>query len=105
VSPLSTEVSSCSLECELTVGLRPCRGAPTESTLHFLTLPTLDPIPTALIQPIRGVITVAIDEGKNLYAQDGTGEDVGLCVIKRRGISVYRLGGRLFSVKVSPSPT
>ncbi|KAL7416423.1 hypothetical protein BDY24DRAFT_233923 [Mrakia frigida] len=77
-----------------------------ESTLHFLTLPSLDPIPTALIQSIRGVITVALDESHHdLYSAEGSGDEVGICVIKRRGISVYRLGSRLFSVKEIPLPS
>ncbi|CED83238.1 Vacuolar assembly/sorting proteins VPS39/VAM6/VPS3 [Phaffia rhodozyma] len=74
-----------------------------ESTLHFVTLPSLEPVLPALIQPIRGVVAVSVDEGHEYYSADGV-DEVGLCVVKRKVISVLRLGTRLFHVKEIPIP-
>ncbi|KAI8384808.1 uncharacterized protein BYT42DRAFT_603782 [Radiomyces spectabilis] len=61
-----------------------------DSTLSFYSLPFLDPIPVSLVTPIKGVSCFSHDlamEGR--IGEDGT---VGLCVIKRRAIQIYKIG-------------
>lgn len=66
-----------------------------ETTLHFVALPTLEPVPSGLIQSMRGVVAVAVDEGP-----EGVEGEKNVCVIKRKGIGIFRLSSRLFHVKV-----
>lgn len=73
-----------------------------DGTLSFFTLPTLDPVPSALINPIRGVVTAVIDDAE-MDADTDKPAEMGLCVIKRKSIMLFRLGARLMTDKVSVS--
>lgn len=71
-----------------------------DGTLNFFTLPTLDPVPSALINPIRGVVTAVIDDAE-MDADTDKPAEMGLCVIKRKSIMLFRLGARLMTDRVS----
>ncbi|KAJ7461830.1 hypothetical protein B0H11DRAFT_1816523 [Mycena galericulata] len=76
----------------------------------FYTLPALDPVPPHLIQPIRHVITFAVDQNHikrpvpPLSTPASAIEAVDFCVIKRNAIAMYSLRERLFYHKEIPLP-
>ncbi|KAI9472064.1 MAG: CNH domain-containing protein [Benjaminiella poitrasii] len=68
-----------------------------DSTLSFFSLPFLDPIPSSVIQPIKNVSCFTHDIGEEgRIGEDGTVE---LCVIKRRAIQLYKIGGESMHLK------
>lgn len=77
-----------------------------ESTLSFLHLPSLDPLPARLLPVIRGVSTVVLDDEE--VRRGGTDEEgfVSLCVIKRKQALLAKVGmGRWIAIKEVPIPT
>jgi hypothetical protein len=97
-------------------------------TIFYLTLPSLDPIPSTVIQPTRGVIAFALDDSdgrrnhhisppsqanpssNNLGNSAGAGamqgppEWVSFCVMREKQITLYNLAQRLQRVRVSTPP-
>jgi hypothetical protein len=81
-----------------------------DGTLYFLALPTLEPLPHGSAQPIRDVIDVALDDQEIAWRpgdddHGGKGVDITLSIVKRKAISIYRLGNKLsfLHVRVSSS--
>lgn len=78
----------------------------TANTLHFYTLPGLDPIPQALIQSMTRVLAFAVDEQVMRFplpdprAPSGA-DPVGLCTFMRNQIRLFTLRERLLHVRVS----
>jgi hypothetical protein len=75
-----------------------------DGTMHSLALPSLEVIPSAVIQPLRGVSSVILDDNEMEWAGPGGDErnaEVIVVVVRRRGLAVYRLGERMQLVKVS----
>jgi hypothetical protein len=73
--------------------------------IYFFTLPNLEPVPPALIQPIKNVITFALDELdlRKEYPPDVSEravDPIGLCVIRKKGIALYGLRERLYAARV-----
>lgn len=61
--------------------------------------PGLEPVPTALIAPIRMVVAFTLDIGPT----DVHPPAVRFSVVKRTGIAMYTLRERLFQEKVCPA--
>ncbi|KAG8695896.1 hypothetical protein FRC09_008865 [Ceratobasidium sp. 395] len=77
------------------------------STIHFYTLPTLDPVPQALIQSMTRTLGFAVDEQamRLPFYQgpfDARVEPVGFCVFTRSQIRLFTLRERLFHIKDVP---
>ncbi|EJD51168.1 hypothetical protein AURDEDRAFT_57070, partial [Auricularia subglabra TFB-10046 SS5] len=66
-----------------------------DSRLYFFVYPGMEPVPTSLINPIRLVVTFAIDAGP----PDVHPPSVRFVVVKRTGMSLYTLRERLFHEK------
>lgn len=77
-----------------------------EGILHPLSLPNLEPLPPNTISPIRGVVSVALnDDELDLAGNDGDGvTDMTVVVVRRKGLAIYRLGTRMILVKEIPLP-
>ncbi|KAG9126333.1 hypothetical protein FRC07_003854 [Ceratobasidium sp. 392] len=76
-------------------------------TLHFYTLPALDPVPQALIQSMTRTLGFAVDEQATRLPLhqgpfDARTEPVGFCVFTRNQIRLFTLRERLFHVKDVP---
>lgn len=72
-----------------------------DGTLHPLSLPNLEPVPSSQIPPIRGVVSVALnDDELDLGLETDNVTDMTIVVVKRKGLVIYRLGTRMTSVKV-----
>lgn len=73
-----------------------------DGTLHPLSLPGLEPLPSNVMGSIRGVISVVLnDDELDLGGFDGEGaSDMTVVVVKHKGIVVYRLGHRMTALKV-----
>ncbi|CAE6446226.1 unnamed protein product [Rhizoctonia solani] len=79
------------------------------NTLHFYTLPGIEPVPQALIQSMTRVLAFAVDEQVLRLpspSQHGAPavESVGLCVFTRGQIRMFALRERLLHVKDVPIP-
>ncbi|TFK38020.1 hypothetical protein BDQ12DRAFT_684517 [Crucibulum laeve] len=77
--------------------------------LHFYILPSLDPVPTHMIKPIRNVVTFAVDNQhlKRPALPPGSSaplRPVEFCVIKRNSIAMFTLTEKLFYQKEIPLP-
>jgi len=74
----------------------------TEGTLHPFTLPSLDPILNSQFAPIRGVVSVALnDDELDLGAGDSEGmTDMTVVVLKRKGLVLCRIGSGFRTIKV-----
>ncbi|CAO1634950.1 unnamed protein product [Sympodiomycopsis kandeliae] len=75
-----------------------------ESTLSWLHLPSLDPLPSNLLPTIRGVSTIVLDdeEVEDQGGIDGEGF-VSLCVIKRKQAISAKIGmGKWITIKEIP---
>ncbi|PWN24484.1 hypothetical protein BDZ90DRAFT_282413 [Jaminaea rosea] len=75
-----------------------------ESSLSFLHLPNLDPLPPRLLPITRGVSTVVLDDAET----DGVDAEgfVSLCIIKRRQAVLAKVGmGRFITIKEVPLPS
>ncbi|KAB5589981.1 hypothetical protein CTheo_6584 [Ceratobasidium theobromae] len=96
------------------IGKTPSRAPPiqvqTANTLHFYTLPGLDPIPQALIQSMTRVLAFAVDEQVMRFplpdprAPSGA-DPVGLCTFMRNQIRLFTLRERLLHVRDIPIPS
>jgi hypothetical protein len=74
-----------------------------EGTLYFYFLPNLEPVPHNVIQPLRGVVTVALDDQEvALQASEfGNGSiEMSVVVVKKRTVALYRLGTRMVWLQV-----
>jgi hypothetical protein len=77
-----------------------------DRVVHFYTLPALDLVPDIHIKPIRHVNAIAVDENHTkrpippLSTPASAIEPVDFCVIKRNGISMFKLQDRLFYDRV-----
>ncbi|KLT38373.1 hypothetical protein CC85DRAFT_289576 [Cutaneotrichosporon oleaginosum] len=75
-----------------------------EGTLHSLSLPGLEPLPSSSIAPVRGVVSVVLnDDELDLADKDGV-TDMTVVLVKRKGLGIYRLGQRMTMVKEIPLP-
>ncbi len=73
-----------------------------EGTLHPLSLPGLEPLPSNSIAAIRGVVSVALnDDELDLAGKEDGVTDMTVVLVKRKGLGIYRLGQRMTMVKVS----
>ncbi|KAJ9114999.1 hypothetical protein QFC22_005327 [Naganishia vaughanmartiniae] len=85
-----------------------------DSTLSFLTLPTLESLTVNPILPIRNVSHVTLDDqeiawkaGEEEMVVSGAGVkglDIGMCTVKRKAIGLYRLGAKLSFLRDVPVP-
>ncbi len=74
-----------------------------EGVLQFFYLPNLDPVPNNVITPIRGVVTVALDDQEvalQIVDTSGTGMEMSVCVVKKKTVALYRLGTRMSWIQV-----
>ncbi|KAG9103951.1 hypothetical protein FRC06_006736 [Ceratobasidium sp. 370] len=76
-------------------------------TIHFYTLPTLEPIPQALIQSMTRTLAFAVDEQAMRLPLhqgpfDAKVEPVGFCVFTRNQMRLFTLRERLFHMKDVP---
>ena len=74
-----------------------------EGTLHPLALPSLDTIPSTVIQPLRGVVSVVLDDEELEWGGPGSEDktaEMTVVVVRRKGLGIYRLGQRLVAQKV-----
>ncbi|THH03191.1 hypothetical protein EW146_g10492 [Bondarzewia mesenterica] len=82
----------------------------TDRQIHFYTLPSLDPVPSNVIKPIRNVVTFAVDQQHILRPAPPLtdppiqADPIEFCVIKRSSIMLYSLQERLFFEKDIPLP-
>ncbi|KAL1413618.1 hypothetical protein Q8F55_001393 [Vanrija albida] len=76
-----------------------------EGTLHPLSLPSLEPIPSTVIPVIRGVVTVSLNDDELDLGDGESITDMTVVVVRRKGLGVYRLGTRMTLVKDIPLPT
>jgi hypothetical protein len=76
-----------------------------EGTLHPFALPNLELLPSTVIQPLRGIISVVLDDEEMEWGGPGTeakGAEMTMVVVRRTGLGIYRVGQRLIAQKVSP---
>lgn len=74
-----------------------------EGTLHPLSLPSLEPVPSTVIQPLRGVVSVILDDDELEWGGVGAeekGAEMTVVVVRRKGLGIYRLGQRLVTQNV-----
>jgi hypothetical protein len=75
----------------------------TGSQILFYTIPSLDPVPTSMIAPMRNVVAFAVDE-QHLRRPppefQERSEPIEFAIIKRNSIMLYSLRDRLFFQKV-----
>jgi hypothetical protein len=77
----------------------------TDGTLHFLSLPNLEPVPSTLISPLRGVVSIILNDDELEWGGPGSEDktaEMAVVVVRRKGLGVYKLGTRMVAVKVSP---
>jgi hypothetical protein len=90
-----------------------------DQTLTFLALPTLETLTTNPIPPLRNISYVTLDDqeiawkpeeeelaqaqahGGNVAGVGVKGLDIGMCVVRRKAIGLYRLGAKLVFLRVS----
>ncbi|OCF74776.1 hypothetical protein I204_05158 [Kwoniella mangroviensis CBS 8886] len=79
-----------------------------DGTLHALSLPNLKPLPSSHVPPLRGVVSVILDDEELEWGGPGS-EDLNaqmtVVVVRRKGLGVYKLGNRMNSVKEIPLPS
>lgn len=74
-----------------------------EGTLHPLALPNLETLPSTVIQPLRGVVSVVLDDEELEWGGPGSEDknaEMTMVVVRRKGLGIYRLGQRLIAQKV-----
>ncbi|THH03162.1 hypothetical protein EW145_g6477 [Phellinidium pouzarii] len=75
--------------------------------VHFYIIPSLDPVHSSIIRPIRNVISLAVDEQHMrlppLSEHNQKTEPIEFCVIKRTNISMYTLKERLVLQREVPN--
>ncbi|QRW19615.1 vacuolar protein-sorting-associated protein 39 [Rhizoctonia solani] len=79
-------------------------------TLHFYTLPGIEPVPQALIQSMTRVLAFAVDEQVMRLPPPNeqgppTVEPVGMCVFVRGQIRIFTLRERLMHMRDVPVPS
>ncbi|WVF71576.1 hypothetical protein IAT40_006384 [Kwoniella sp. CBS 6097] len=78
-----------------------------DGTLHALSLPNLEPLPSSHVPPLRGVLSVILDDEELEWGGPGS-EDLNaqmtVVVVRRKGLGVYKLGNRMSAVKEIPLP-
>ncbi|WVQ99304.1 hypothetical protein IAU59_006436 [Kwoniella sp. CBS 9459] len=78
-----------------------------DGTLHALSLSNLEPIPSSHVPPLRGVLSVILDDEELDWGGPGS-EDLNaqmtVVVVRRKGLGVYKLGNRMSAVKEIPLP-
>lgn len=76
-----------------------------EGTLHPLTLPGLEPVPSTSMPVIRGVVSVALNDDELDLGKEGESiTDMTVVVVRRKGLAIYRMGNRMTMVKEIPLP-
>ena len=74
-----------------------------DGTLHPLTLPGLETLPSTVMQPLRGIVSVVLDDEELEWGGPGSEDktaEMTLVVVRRKGLGIYRLGTRLVAQKV-----
>lgn len=94
-----------SSKAQFPISFHPFKRLSSGSTLHFYTLPAMDPVPQALIQSMHRTLAFAVDEQvMRLPLAQGqlaaNVEPVGLCVFTRNQIRLYTLRERILLIKV-----
>lgn len=79
-----------------------------DGTLHPLALPSLDVLPSTVMAPLRGVVSLVLDDEELDWGGPGSeererGAEMTVVVVRRKGMAVYKLGARMQLVKVSRS--
>lgn len=72
--------------------------------MHVFSLPGLEPVPSAYISPLRGIISVILDDEEMEWAGPGSEDrtaEVTVVLVRRRGLGIYKVGSRMQAVKVS----
>jgi len=91
---------SCDQQVQLLLNESPCVS---DGTLHPLNLPSLKPVPSTVMTPLRGVISVILNDDELDWNRPGSEDKSGemtIVVVRRKGMGIYRLGSRLTATKV-----
>ena len=75
-----------------------------EGTMHPLNLPFLENLPSTVIAPLRGVVSVILDDDELEWHGEGAEQnrtEMTMVIVRRRGLGIYRVGGRMTPQKVS----
>ncbi|KAL7421749.1 hypothetical protein Q5752_003520 [Cryptotrichosporon argae] len=76
-----------------------------ESTLHPVSLPGLEPLPSSAIPPMRGVASVVLnDDELDWSGQEERGAEMTVVVVRRKALAIYKVGQRMTAVKEIPLP-
>jgi hypothetical protein len=73
-------------------------------TLHPLSLPDLDPILSKDFAPIRGVVSVALNDDELDLGSEDNMTDMTVVVLKRKAILLCRIGSGFHTIKDIPLP-
>jgi hypothetical protein len=75
---------------------------PPDGTLHPLTLPNLDPVPSTVMSPLRGVVSIILDDNELDWNPDSDDKsaEMTVIVVRRKGLGIYKLATRLIPQKV-----
>lgn len=79
-----------------------------DGTLHPVSLPNLEALPSTVIPPLRGVVSVVLDDDELDWEGPGSedrGAELTVIVVRRKGLGIYRLGTRLVPIKEIPLPS
>ncbi|WWC70320.1 uncharacterized protein I206_104270 [Kwoniella pini CBS 10737] len=79
-----------------------------DGTLHALALPNLEALPSSHVPPLRGVVSVILDDEELEWGGPGSEDpnaQMTVVVVRRKGLGVYKLGNRMNSVKEIPLPS
>lgn len=82
----------------------------TDRTLHFYSIPSLDPVSLNIVKPIRHVSTFAVDHRdlqrpQASFSNPSAIDTVNFCIIKRSSIAMYTMRERLSYLKVNELPS
>ncbi|KAF8069012.1 hypothetical protein FPV67DRAFT_1761709 [Lyophyllum atratum] len=80
-----------------------------DRTVHFYTLPSLDPVSLNTVKPIRHAVTFAVDHRDLIRPPPSMSGptvpvEANFCIIKRTGIAMYVMRERLSFLKEIPLP-
>nr|XP_018263192.1 uncharacterized protein I303_04685 [Kwoniella dejecticola CBS 10117]OBR85350.1 hypothetical protein I303_04685 [Kwoniella dejecticola CBS 10117] len=79
-----------------------------DGTLHALALPNLEALPSSHVPPLRGVVSVILDDEELEWGGPGSEDpnaQMTIVVVRRKGLGVYKLGNRMNNVKEIPLPS
>ncbi|WRT66239.1 uncharacterized protein IL334_003192 [Kwoniella shivajii] len=79
-----------------------------DGTLHTLALPNLEPLPSSHVPPLRGVVSVILNDEELDWGGPGSEDpnyQMTVVVVRRKGLGVYKLGNRMNSIKEIPLPS